>query len=209
MGRRGGWPGSQETCLRPKPTSPRGKGLAHAYISSYLPGVARGLSRARRSARRRKCDRRRAGRRSKFVSRASVGRPCCLRPKSRPRTTPVPVEGGTCSGTSAGGALYDAVHGVWHAKLASFGVEVAGHRGGRTTDVRRIELRLLGRLAEQRIRHRRRLRSAGRKRQRTSSSRASASRKDRNARARKARPTTSSPRRLLPPRFSMSANRRR
>ena len=44
-------------------------------------------------------------------------------------TAPVPVEGGTCSGTSAGGALYDAVHGVWHAKLASFGVEVLGIGG--------------------------------------------------------------------------------
>ena len=44
-------------------------------------------------------------------------------------TTPVPVEGGTCSGTSAGGALYDAVHGVWHAKLGSFGVEVLGIEG--------------------------------------------------------------------------------
>lgn len=44
-------------------------------------------------------------------------------------TAPVPVEGGTCSGTSAGGALYDAVHGVWHAKLASFGIEVLGIDG--------------------------------------------------------------------------------
>jgi hypothetical protein len=44
-------------------------------------------------------------------------------------SAPVPVEGGTCSGTSAGGALYDAVHGVWHAKLGSFGVEVLGIGG--------------------------------------------------------------------------------
>jgi hypothetical protein len=32
-------------------------------------------------------------------------------------TAPVPVEGGTCSGTSAGGALYDATQGDWEAKF--------------------------------------------------------------------------------------------
>lgn len=44
-------------------------------------------------------------------------------------TTPVPVEGGTCSGTSAGGALYDATHGDWKAKLAEEGVEILGIEG--------------------------------------------------------------------------------
>jgi hypothetical protein len=44
-------------------------------------------------------------------------------------TTAVPVEGGTCSGTSAGGALYDAVHGEWLAKKASGGVEILGIDG--------------------------------------------------------------------------------
>lgn len=44
-------------------------------------------------------------------------------------TTPVPVEGGTCSGTSAGGALYDAVHGSWKAKLEPEGVEIDGIDG--------------------------------------------------------------------------------
>ena len=33
---RRGRPGSQETCLRPKPTSPRGKGWLHAHVSSHL-----------------------------------------------------------------------------------------------------------------------------------------------------------------------------
>ncbi len=44
-------------------------------------------------------------------------------------TTPVPVEGGVCSGTSVGGALYDAVHGDWDAKEASEGVEILGIDG--------------------------------------------------------------------------------
>ena len=44
-------------------------------------------------------------------------------------TTAVPVEGGTCSGTSAGGALYDAVKGNWVAKKASGGVEILGIEG--------------------------------------------------------------------------------
>jgi hypothetical protein len=44
-------------------------------------------------------------------------------------TTPVPVEGGTCSGTSAGGALYDAVKGNWRAVKGSFGVEILGIDG--------------------------------------------------------------------------------
>ncbi|HEY1833798.1 MAG TPA: hypothetical protein VGG08_05120 [Solirubrobacteraceae bacterium] len=43
--------------------------------------------------------------------------------------TAVPVEGGTCNGTSAGGALYDAVHGKWLAKKASGGVEILGIEG--------------------------------------------------------------------------------
>jgi hypothetical protein len=41
----------------------------------------------------------------------------------------VPVEGGTCSGTSAGGALYDAVKGNWKAVNASSGVEILGIDG--------------------------------------------------------------------------------
>lgn len=44
-------------------------------------------------------------------------------------TAAVPVEGGTCSGTSVGGALYDAVHGNWKAKAASLGVEILGIEG--------------------------------------------------------------------------------
>jgi hypothetical protein len=44
-------------------------------------------------------------------------------------TAPVPVEGGTCSGTSAGGALYDAVHGNWVASKGSFGVSILGIGG--------------------------------------------------------------------------------
>jgi len=44
-------------------------------------------------------------------------------------TAPVPVEGGVCSGTSVGGALYDATHGDWDAKEASTGVEILGIEG--------------------------------------------------------------------------------
>lgn len=44
-------------------------------------------------------------------------------------TAPVPVEGGTCSGTSAGGALYDATQGDWKAKLESEGVAILGIEG--------------------------------------------------------------------------------
>jgi hypothetical protein len=44
-------------------------------------------------------------------------------------TAPVPVEGGVCSGTSVGGALYDATHGDWDAKEASGGVEILGIEG--------------------------------------------------------------------------------
>jgi hypothetical protein len=42
-----------------------------------------------------------------------------LVPQTTVTTTiaPVPVEGGTCSGTSAGGALYDATQGDWEAKF--------------------------------------------------------------------------------------------
>jgi len=48
-----------------------------------------------------------------------------LVPQTRLTTTtaPVPVEGGTCSGTSAGGALFDATHGNWAARTESFGAE--------------------------------------------------------------------------------------
>ncbi len=44
-------------------------------------------------------------------------------------TTPVPVEGGTCSGTSAGGALYDATQGDWKAVAGSEGVAILGIEG--------------------------------------------------------------------------------
>jgi hypothetical protein len=44
-------------------------------------------------------------------------------------TTPVPVEGGTCEGTSAGGAIYDATGGSWKAKSQSEGVELQGLEG--------------------------------------------------------------------------------
>jgi hypothetical protein len=44
-------------------------------------------------------------------------------------TAPVPVEGGTCSGTSAGGALYDATHGDWKAKAEAEGVAILGIEG--------------------------------------------------------------------------------
>jgi hypothetical protein len=44
-------------------------------------------------------------------------------------TVPVPVQGGTCSGTSAGGALYDATHGNWKATLQPEGVEIDGIEG--------------------------------------------------------------------------------
>lgn len=44
-------------------------------------------------------------------------------------TTPVPVTGGSCSGTSAGGALYDAVGGNWQALSGSEGVEIDGIEG--------------------------------------------------------------------------------
>jgi hypothetical protein len=42
---------------------------------------------------------------------------------------PVPVQGGTCSGTSAGGALYDATQGSWNATLGPYGVEIDGLQG--------------------------------------------------------------------------------
>jgi hypothetical protein len=44
-------------------------------------------------------------------------------------TTPIPVESGSCSGTSAGGALYDATHGNWKVKYAGEGVEIDGIEG--------------------------------------------------------------------------------
>jgi hypothetical protein len=44
-------------------------------------------------------------------------------------TVPVPVQGGTCSGTSAGGALYDATQGDWRARLEPEGVEIDGIEG--------------------------------------------------------------------------------
>jgi hypothetical protein len=44
-------------------------------------------------------------------------------------TTPIPVEGGSCSGTSAGGALYDATHGDWQVKNEAEGVGIFGIEG--------------------------------------------------------------------------------
>lgn len=44
-------------------------------------------------------------------------------------TAPIPVEGGSCSGTSVGGALHDAVDGNWKAKETSEGVEILGIDG--------------------------------------------------------------------------------
>ncbi len=44
-------------------------------------------------------------------------------------TTPVPVEGGSCSGTSAGGALYDATRGDWEAREEAEGAAVLGIDG--------------------------------------------------------------------------------
>ncbi len=44
-------------------------------------------------------------------------------------TAAIPVEGGSCSGTSAGGALYDATHGNWKVKYSSEGVEIDGIEG--------------------------------------------------------------------------------
>jgi hypothetical protein len=44
-------------------------------------------------------------------------------------TTPVAVEGGFCTGTSAGGALFDATHGNWKARLEPEGVEIDGIEG--------------------------------------------------------------------------------
>jgi hypothetical protein len=44
-------------------------------------------------------------------------------------TAAVPVEGGSCAGTSAGGALFDATHGSWKARLEPEGVEIDGIEG--------------------------------------------------------------------------------
>lgn len=44
-------------------------------------------------------------------------------------TASIPVESGTCSGTSAGGALYDATHGNWKVKYGGQGVEIDGIDG--------------------------------------------------------------------------------
>jgi hypothetical protein len=42
---------------------------------------------------------------------------------------PISIEGSTCSGTSAGGALYDATHGNWKVKSAGQGIEILGIEG--------------------------------------------------------------------------------
>jgi hypothetical protein len=47
----------------------------------------------------------------------------------RTTSAPVPVMGGSCSGTSAGGALYDATQGNWKATLEPVGVEIDGIQG--------------------------------------------------------------------------------
>jgi hypothetical protein len=44
-------------------------------------------------------------------------------------TSPIAVESGSCSGTSAGGALYDAAHGNWKARFEPEGVEIDGIDG--------------------------------------------------------------------------------
>jgi len=53
-----------------------------------------------------------------------------LLPQTEVTTTaaPVPIEGGVCSGTSVGGALYDATHGDWEA-IEHGGVEILGIEG--------------------------------------------------------------------------------
>jgi hypothetical protein len=44
-------------------------------------------------------------------------------------TAPIAISGGSCSGTSAGGALYDAVQGNWDAKETEYGAEIDGLQG--------------------------------------------------------------------------------
>ncbi len=44
-------------------------------------------------------------------------------------STPIPVEAGSCSGTSAGGALYEATHGDWKVKDEEEGVAILGIDG--------------------------------------------------------------------------------
>ena len=66
---------------------------------------------------------------SRSVSRVPAARPCWPRPTVTTTAAPVPVQGGTCSGTSAGGALYDATHGNWKATLEPEGVEIDGIQG--------------------------------------------------------------------------------
>jgi len=44
-------------------------------------------------------------------------------------TTPIAIEGGTCEGTSAGGAIYQATGGNWKIKNQSEGVELQGLEG--------------------------------------------------------------------------------
>jgi hypothetical protein len=44
-------------------------------------------------------------------------------------TTAIPVEGASCSGTSAGGALYDAIHGNWQVKNEPEGISILGIDG--------------------------------------------------------------------------------
>jgi hypothetical protein len=44
-------------------------------------------------------------------------------------TNSIPVESGSCPGTSAGGALYDATHGNWTVKYGGEGVEIDGIEG--------------------------------------------------------------------------------
>ena len=55
-----------------------------------------------------------------------------LLPQTSVTTTAIPIEpeaGHACSGTSAGGALYDAVHGNWVVKYESFGYAINGIQG--------------------------------------------------------------------------------
>ncbi|MGA7704928.1 MAG: hypothetical protein WB998_08545 [Solirubrobacteraceae bacterium] len=55
-----------------------------------------------------------------------------LLPQTSVTTTAAPIEpetGHACSGTSAGGALYDAIHGNWVVKYESFGYAIDGIQG--------------------------------------------------------------------------------
>jgi len=89
------------------------RGWLNAPISSYLSGAWRRLSLALFARLRGSCGGTDDGHGTEVTT----------------STAPVPVQGGACSGTSVGGALYDATHGDWDAKEASGGVEILGIEG--------------------------------------------------------------------------------